>query len=259
MTRSVIVAGGLLAAILPASNTIASQITSSDFSIGYGYSSPGSWNTSETTGANIDISGPFSLDIVPHAYNYVGSGITFPGRVPTNGGAGMLSGAANNGNVGGVFNVPISASYTGPAPVDAAPVPNYRLVIEITSISVYAGANESSLSLAFNETTPGHAQVQGAGISLIDSGNDFSTAQGTVASYTKLSWDPADYENSIVGVNDPSQRVFSTDAPSSHVVFLDGLEITGRVHLYYDAVPEPGAMAMLGTLAIGLLARRQRR
>lgn len=257
MKKPLLAISGLLSLAIPGSNAIAAQVTSSDFSIGYGFSESAIWSTSETADANTDITGPFSLTISPHAFNYVGSGITFPNRVPTNGGPGLLSAAANNGGPGGAFVISVSANYNGLAPADAAAVPNYRIEIEITSISIYAGANASLISLAFTETTDGHNQSQADGIALIDSGNDFSIPQGNVSSYRKLTWNPDTYSVGIDAANDDFSRIFSTNAPSSHVVFLDGFEIEGRVHFHYDVVPEPGSLVAMGMVAAGLIGRRR--
>jgi hypothetical protein len=264
MRHAKLLTGSIIGIASVATSANAAVVTSTDFSIGYGFAASATWNTSETAGANTAIAGPFTLAIAPVSNNYEGPGATFPGRVLTSGvaPASNFSAAGNDGGGGPhpAFRVPITASYNGAAPGDASGTPNYQIQIEITSIGIYAGVNNgtggSDQPLSFTETTPLHGNTSPA-TSVANSGNYVVGVTRPAANYTHVTWDPSDYSTSLANLNDTFTRTFSTDAPSSHVVFLDGLEITGRVHLIYDAVPEPSSLALLGLG--GLFIRRRTR
>lgn len=265
MSRSTLFLAGVIGSSLMTAGAQGAQITSTDFSIGYGFAASGTWDTSETAGSNTAISGPFTLSIAPVSNNYEGPGATFPGRVLTNGTVGVnnFSAAGNDGGGGAhpAFRVPITANYNGAAPGDASGTPNYQIQIEITSIGIYAGVNTGAggpaQNLSFTETTPSHGDTSPA-TSVANSGAYAVGVTRPAANYTHLSWDPSDYATSLANLNDTFTRTFSTDAPSSHIIFLDGLEISGRVHLIYDAVPEPASIALLGLGGLFIQRRRVR-
>jgi hypothetical protein len=137
----------------------------------------------------------------------------------------------------GGFSLPITASYNGPAPVDAAPTPNYRLRIELTRVSIYAAATQNAnKTLAWDEITPGFAQTSSTiDLTLANTAELLQAA----SSYTPLIWDPADFNASIGSPNNSFTRTFdflpNTSGLNNGKVG-DGIQVEGRVHLIYDTV-----------------------
>ena len=220
-----------LLASLPAD---AAQITSADFSIGLSVASFNTWSTLETAGSNTATTlGDFSFS--PSATSVAslsGTGTGFSGRVLSDNG----SFSTYAGPAGGKFGTSIVASYNGAAPLDAAAIPNYRIMVEITSISIYGMAYGGSTStLNWDESTPGHIQASPVlNLPAVPPpGNTWEIA----SNYSQLVWDAPDFSTALAGLNDSATRMFDIQG-SSTLKPLDGLEVEGRVHLVYDvAVP----------------------
>lgn len=251
------VSGCLLVAVL-ASHAAAAQLTSADFSFAYGFGRDpeGAWGTSENTATNSPVTqGDFTLSPAPASPLWSTEGPVFTDRTLGNeNGTSQYSTWVGN-SISDHFTVPITASYTGPAPVDAAAVPNYRLLIEITSISIYGAVypGSSATSLEWDETTAGHEQTSPS-ISPAA-----SSAWTQASSYQQLTWNPDDFSLAIAALGDSATRTFGIlPLDANDARYLDGLEISGRVHLVYDVVPEPGALSMLALAAIPLCRRRAR-
>jgi hypothetical protein len=202
--------------------------------------SAGVWNTSETSGANTDVTGDFSLSITfpgNQASSLSGYGPTFPGGVLSTGSITAHSGRSD------LFAVQLVGAYTG-----AEPVTDVKLVI--TSISIY-GARHASLTpgngFSWRETTVGNAattsvytlnQVAGSA-DLVDPAN-----------FTLAAWDPAD----------PTTRGTSStrsfDLPDDgNFRAIDGFTVMGRI----EVIPEPTAILLVGVGLGCLLLRRARR
>lgn len=218
----------------------AAVITSSSFSLGFGFSrdSGSSWNTDETAGVNTPTTiGDFSFTPAPTGPRWSGSGATFVNRVLADGTDGDVSAYIDDAP----FALPITASYNGAAPTDADGVPNYKLRVEISSISIYAGAHPSSSlhEIAWDETTPGHAATSPA-LALTP-----STNYNEVAAYGHLVWDPDDFDVPLASLNDSTVRTFDI-LGGNGLRYGDGIEVTGTVSLVYDAVvPEPASLVLL--------------
>jgi hypothetical protein len=218
-------------AVMPA-GAATGTITSANFSLGYGYVSGKIWNTSETAANNTATTiGNFSFSATPTSLYISNSGCGFTGRVLGTGtyasGVGYYSSAYNN------FSAPITASYNGPAPVDAAATPNYRLIIDINSISIYVGAQTTStVKIArWDEVTSGHLQASSA-ITIGSVGGSWSN----VSHYDRLSWNPDDFSIAMAGVNNSVTRTFDilNTGSTTDKRFVEGFEVTGSVQLIYD-------------------------
>jgi hypothetical protein len=201
--------------------------------------SPNCWAL-ESSGGNSDYTqGDFSLTPAPTGSKFSGAGPRFPGRVLTNGWGGQ-----GVGNVDG-FSMPIAANYHGSVPAGAT---NVRLTLELTNLSIYGAAwNEGSgytTILAWNETG-----VQTSSATILKA---VPESEDTVAaSYTQLTWDPAD---SAVAYTPGADVTRSFDLGTAHLNMLDGLEVMGTVHLSYEIIPEPSAIIVLGSGVLTLLA-----
>jgi hypothetical protein len=242
-------------------------IDSTPFSLGYGYTSggaDGAWDTGEITSGNTPTTqGGFTFSPAPTAYRFTNAGPKFTNRVlgdsnyPTE-----TDYCAEVGNpTHGDFTVPITASYTGPAPGDASSTPDYHLTLEITKVSVYATAytGYGSTSVAWQETTSGHTATQGAATPILSD----DTLYYKAATYTPVVWNPDDYSVAISGLNGSLTRTFGI-VPGAllsgeDLRYVDGLEVEGVVHLSYNAVPEPSAIVLLTSGLAGLLAYAWRR
>lgn len=245
----------------------AAAMTGRDFSIGLGFTTdedtthingPVTWNDRETHTANTDSSQ------VPFSFSPTVTGALFSGRGPGFRDRVLIDGRRELGNtdnkvgfLGGDFEVAIEASFdrSTPGNVNRAN-PNYRLEIEITSISIYAGAFDGitagpnwtgTPTLQWIETTPGHEGFHGSptALNLI---RDVTTDYESAANYTRVEADPADYRAPIASPNDTFTRTFSLspnellmdqdgNGPENWTIG-DGFEVTGRVRLYYNALGE---------------------
>lgn len=252
MRLSTILAGGSLGLVVLASSASGATITSTDFSFAYGWVNSVGWTTSENAGTTSPTTqGNFTLSPAVGAGTAISNtGVTFLSRTLGNNVA--SAGAAYNDETN-PFTVNIAGSYNGGAPGDASGTPNYQIQIEITSISIY-GVNlggAAGNTLAFDETTAGHAQTSPS-TPLI--AGDWRVA----ADYAQLDWDPSDYSTVLGALNDSFTRTITILPISGDLRALDGLEIDGRVHLIYDAVPEPSGMLLISLVGMAIMGRQRR-
>lgn len=252
MSKSFSLVGLFVVATLFVARVDAASITSAPFSFGYGYTPSATWNTSETAAFNTPtVQGDFTFTPTVTGGGFDSTGPVFTGRVLGDGSGDYIATSIAYPGVPGLL-ASIAASFTGPAPIDAAPVPNYQIVLNISQISIY-GANYSpgftASTLAFTELTPGHASNSPA-IAL----NNFAPVQ-LASQVTQLVWDPADYaENGFTFT-----RSFGLLAEDESPV--DGFEVFGTVTLFYDALPpapEPSSLMLLGLGTLVLSLRRRR-
>ena len=240
----------------------AAAITGRDFSIGLGFTEeesihlngPVTWNDRETYDSNAynELSS-FSFTPTVTGALFSGRGPGFRGRTLTDGTLELGNTDNKVGFLGGGFEVAIEASFDRSAPGNAdRDDPNYRLEVEITNISIYAGAFEGDIAPAWNatptlqwtETTSGYERISGAPteLNLI---RDVTTDYQTAANYTRVEADPVDF---IVPIDTPNETVTRTFSLSSNEMLMgqggmgpenwtigDGFEVTGRVRLYYNA------------------------
>jgi hypothetical protein len=232
--------------------TKGATIDSAPFSFGLGYTANVSnFDDTETSSVNTPTTiGNFSFTPSVTTDRWSSRGVTFVNRV-------LADGPADNDYSANIdtalFQLPVTASYNGPAPADAAAIPNYKLRLEITKVSIWAGAHSSSSlqSLAWDETTAGHAATSPS-VALNNGGWD------VIAGYTQAAWDPADFDQSLANLNDPYTRTFDILGGNA-LRYGDGIEVEGLVHLVYDAVPEPNTVSLIGlAMAISTLSRRRR-
>jgi hypothetical protein len=230
---------------------MAATVTSSNFSLGFGYTEdPFGWTTVETSSANTPTAlGDFTFVPTVTSSNNSSGGCTFPGRVLTDQLAGQNGRSAN----GDGFAATVTGTYTGPTPGDAAPDPNYQISVNISSISLYVCAYAAEANpFGFAETTAGHAALSPTFNDPVPPNN------ATLASnYTHLVWDPDDY--SVAGTT--STRTFGLSSPglAGGNLQIDGYEITGTVTLTYDVVPEPSSIACFAAIGAAAVVRRRPR
>ncbi len=243
-----------------------STITSADFSFAYGSTEKvvagSTWTLNENPGSVTTI-GDFTFSPAPTGQVQSGTGPTFFGATLADGGGDDINrvGSLSDpfGSATGGFLLPISASYNGSAPIDAAPIPNYRLMLEITNLSIYAAraGNGGPTTLAWDEVTPSHAQTS-TSINL----NLASTVTllNSASTYTQLVWDPSDYDTALGSLNSSFTRTFDfLPGTGNDLRIGDGIQISGRVHLIYDT-PEPGSYVLMVTgLTIGSVLMYRRR
>jgi len=247
----------------------AATITSAPFTFGYGsynFSLANTWtdteNTAITSTNTPNTQGNFKMTPVPTGPVFTGSGPGFPNRDLVD--EGLFEGRNYNmsGHTGtsteapnGLI-VPITASYNGPAPVDAALVPDYKLRIEITQISIYGKAHPSS-----SVTTLGWQEVGGVAGSSPNIPLNVNANYGDSDDYTQLVWDPADSDVPLGSLNASQLRTFgiSNRLTAGDLRYVDGIEVMGRVHLVYNVIPEPSTTALVGLGALGFAGRRSRK
>lgn len=257
---------GLMAGTVVAFGSISAQaatITSADFTFRFGSTikaSANTWTQTENPSNSLPNVGNFTFSPAPNGRAQSGVGPKFPNGVLTDG----LPGP-NDGDIVGslsnpfgdpwAFTVPVSGSYNGAAPGDAAGTPNYRLKLEITNISIYAARGPNNPSIAWEEQTSGHESTS----SSVTINEVNSATRHIAANYTLVAWDPADYEIALGSLGDPFTRTFGFDFPSGTVDTThigDGITVQGRVSLVYDAIPEPATLSLLSLGGLALLRRR---
>lgn len=197
--------------------------------MGYGRVPVNVWNTSETTGENINISGDFSLAISVQSAGWGRGGATFSNRIldVSNTGSEYTACTSN-------FQATITASYTGNK-IETG-ISKIKLVID--NISIYVG-NYPDLDgggggddvIRWMETTSGNINTS----SSLNLGVATPHSAGTKA-YDHLAWTPPDKE--IAGT--ASKRTFELNLNGFTKGYCDGFEVTGHVEY---TVTKPGAAA----------------
>lgn len=228
-----------------ASSANAATIISDNFSIGYGWLN-NSWNTTETASVNTGPGSNFLLNLSFATNGFSNTGPSFTNRV--------LGTVTSSGyvSISTTFSTTLTATYTGPAPLDAAALPNYRLQLNITGISLYVAPStiQAGQTANFRETTVGNTQAQSA--QPVSATGNFTT----LASYVNLVWDPNDFQSA----GQSQARTFSLETVSPTALGADGFQVFGNIVLTYDAVPEPATFGLLGAAAlVGICLRRRSR
>lgn len=237
--RNAVLASGTVVLGMVASAS-AATISSSPFSVGFGFTTAKQWNTiDETSAVNVYPTGDFTLDASVAGSINSGTGPGFVNRDITSPG--------NSSGWGGDFLATLIGSYSG-TPVDAAVNPNYQISLNISSITIYAVTQTGAVqTLNFTETTSSHEQTQSG--QNVASGN---AANGST--YTQVAWDVPDY--STAGLSQTRTFALLSEIDIGNF-FFDGFEIAGTIEVTYDAVPEPASAALL-LPAVGMLMRRRR-
>ncbi|MFA5205121.1 MAG: PEP-CTERM sorting domain-containing protein [Lentisphaeria bacterium] len=261
MHKQLIQLAALSLTLVPAITVLdagAAVITSSDFRMAYGASVTGTnaWNDVETVSQNSPTTqGAFRFSPAPVGQSFSAGGLI------TNADGTAANGVAEPTSVCGWlapavgFAVPITAQYLGAAPGDAASTPNYRLVLEITSLRIYASdtaeGSDAGGYMAWAETTSGHTQED----NWINTPLDVPY-YNALSLYAPVTWNPADY-SVVIGLNDSYTRTFGIRNATFGDDWRhgDALEVTGRVLLIYDAVPEPAALSLLALGGMVLFRR----
>jgi len=240
--KSLLVAAGLALGL--SASAQAATITSSDFDLAYGFVG-GTWNDTETAGTNTATSiGDFSFTPTVAGTQFSTTGPSFASRVFASGGGGF--GVSWNQE----FTLDITGTYTGATPGDASGTPNEQVILEITKLNIWATgwSGDFSENGWWEETTSGRTGTSSS-VTLSDS-NSIEIA-GT---YSNLDWDPGDL--AIAGLTDTRNFVITGDITNTNGeqrVVIDGL----KVHLVYDAVPEPASAALMGVGGLLLMFRRR--
>lgn len=243
---------GILALTVVVSSSVnAAVVVSNSFSYGYTKANGSSlaWTLQAPTTA---VTGDFTFTPTVTSAFFSQGGPIFPNRVLTSASANQYSGTSGGADP---FTAVLNYSYTG-TPVDAAPVPNYRISLIIDSISIYGvkynTASFPGNTLAFSETTPGFLATSSA-ITLNNATASTAAGLQDATPYLQLVWNPEDFM--ISGTN--GSRSFALVSESQRPI--DGFEVFGRIEVTYDAIPEPSAIALGAIGLTALLFFRKRR
>lgn len=206
----------------------ATQIVSSDFSIGIGYTHFRGWDTFETDAVNTpSTQGEFTFSPSVSGIEGTGGGWLFPNRVPT---ATAMNGGFGYDDPANPWGMTLNASYNGVAQSGGT------LTVTITSMSIYGSDwGTGAATMWFDETT---------------AGNVSSSAAATIPVYTvhtdpsccvKLIWNPG----ALQVDGETATRSFGIDYANTayNLLFVDGFEIFGNVT--YEYIPEPATMILL--------------
>lgn len=254
----------------------AGTITSDTFSLAQGYvyvgaGTGGVWNTSETSsvnaspGANFTLSVPITMGFYNNATGFFSTnGPTFVNG--TLGVSGVQDGISKAGdyNAGfkvgqGSFTATLNAAYTGPTPGDAAALPNYKIQINITNISIYAAgaqAQGTTGTLAWDETTALNPQSQTPQGVTVNPDPNWTY----LANYHNIGWTPTGFQSTGVA-QDRTFGLFTGAGDSGGTdKALDGFLVTGNIVVTYDTVPEPTTvgLVLLGLTLAGFPRLRRR-
>lgn len=254
-TKIVTTLSGVLCALALVSGH-AATITSDSFYIAQGFAptgvpNVGAFDTSETSAVNVSPGADFTLNASVIAQTLSTTGFTFVDAV-----LGGYSGSSYSSFSSSAFSVTLDAAYVGATPLDAAAIPDYKLQLNITSISIYAASFSDqgvSSALGWTETTAGNAQAQSQ-VS-IETNPDPNWLY--LSNYVNLAWAPDGFQSA--GADQTRTFGLAQSIPNNFA--LDGFVVTGNIVLTYTAVPEPATLGLLVTSALicFLVVRRHTR
>jgi len=257
-------AASMLVALSATSVIHAAQITSSAFTLGYGWLKPGDvqlWTGTENAGTNSPATlGQFTFN-APAPSGGQGmstTGCTFGNMTLTDGAANYAGFFGVDGGTTYGLSLVIDGSYNGVAPANVdTSNPGYKLTLVIDEISVYGISNGGhTTAWKWTETTAGHTGESTAVDVLASAGAGGFNVAGD---YKKIEWNPSDDTVSLNLLGDTVTRTFALSPAADAYGAVDGLVIKGYVVLTYNAIPEPSALMLLAPGLIGLLASWRKR
>lgn len=206
------------------------QIVSDNFSVALGANSVTHpvWSVEGDESDNVSPGSSFALSVDLEGEALSPSGPTFLNRRLENvSGTGVVARA-------GKFVANISGKYTGPVPSDAANPPNFRIQVNVTSISVYAAVlgdgSASTYMLNFNEVTAGQEQSQeGQPVELR------SESFSNLSNYIHLVWAPKSWSSTVGAIDQEQGRIFDLTESEPNSIVIDGFEVNGNIVLLYDS------------------------
>lgn len=215
-------------------------LESDQFSLNYGFGGSGAsgaqWVSNPSASTTSTTLGDFGFTLAFTDIKASDYGATFANGVLSNGALQYSYAGYSTG-----WTATVNAAWTGILPPDAAASPNVKISLIIDSMSIYGLVNSSqspSTNFAFSELTAGHAANSPA-ITVTALTSSQAPAGYMVASnYTQLVWNPDDYF--VDGSN--MSRIFKVT--DNRVI--DGFQISGRVQITYETIPEPGTYALMG-------------
>jgi len=206
------------------------QIVSDDFSVALGANSVTHpvWSVEGNESDSVSPGPSFALSVDLEGEALSPSGPTFLNkRLENISGTGVVARA-------GKFVANISGKYTGPVPSDAANPPNFRIQVNVTSISVYAAVlgdeSASTYMLNFNEVTAGQEQSQ-EGQSVELRSESFSN----LSNYIHLVWAPKSWSSTVGEIDQEQGRIFDLTESEPNSIAIDGFEVIGNIVLLYDS------------------------